>query len=792
MGEEDAAVKGGTQHFAAGALRDGLASGHWLKAAPRAQQRVARRLAQQHAAQPRDLSGKGRRRGRVHHAKVRQRAEDGAVRDADGRRVGVQAALERDGKAPAAAHVFVGADAFVVWRLAACTRGGVIHLQPALHHARRAQRAGQRHLLRLARKRLAAAGVVARASHGKRRSGGVKRVQVQQRFVLRQEGRELADDALLVAAWLRRGHKAPVQVALPLARATGKRQRVGHGQHRQAPAREGEASGVQFSDERRAGVRAAYLVAMHRAHDKQRRPRRQRAPGAPVQHVGIAGGARQHGRQGRGEGGSRRHGKTPLAGRAGKLIFFAKARRAHLMKIIVLGAGRVGERIAENLVSEDNDLTIIDPDAARLRALQDRFDLRGVAGNGVLPSVLRSAGAADCDLFIACAALDETNLAACKVARSVFNVPSTIAQLRAPELVQGGALLGKEGFGVDRVVCPEASVTHYIQHLIDYPEALQVLRFSQGKAHLVTVRVAGDSQLARQSLGEFRAQHAELPIRIVAQYRGDRYIPCDGDSRFAPGDEVLLIAARENVRAALHAIGNPDRPVRRVMIAGGSRVALSLARGLIGRCAVKIIEPERVRCEYLASELPPEMLVLEGSGADEELLTSENVGEVDLFVALGDNDENNILAALLAKRLGARRVIALVERRAYADMMQGSAIDIAISPAHAVIGELLMHVRRGVVAAVHSLRRGAAEALEGIATGDEHTSQLAGRRVDELKLPVEARVGAIVRGKGETAKVIIAQHDTRIESDDHVIIFLPHKRMVRQVEKLFQVRPTFF
>ena len=463
------------------------------------------------------------------------------------------------------------------------------------------------------------------------------------------------------------------------------------------------------------------------------------------------------------------------------------------MQIIILGAGRMGESVAENLVSEDNDITLIDQDAERLHVLENRFELRGVAGNGLLPSVLRSASAPDCDLFISCARLDETNLAACRIARTIFSVPSTIAQLRSAELVQAGdELLGREGFGVDRVICPEASVTHYILQLIDYPEAMQVVRFSQGKAHLVAVRVAGDSQLARQSLGEFRQKHPELPIRVLAQYRGGRYIPCDDESRFLPGDEVLLIAAREDVRAALHAIGNPDRPVRRVMIAGGSRVGLRLARELTGRCAVKIIEPDRARCEYLASELPPEMLVLEGGVADEEMLASENVGEVDMFIAVSDNDENNILAALLAKRLGARRVIALIERRAYADMMQGSAIDITVSPAQAVIGELLMHVRRGVVAGVHSLRRGEAEALEGIAIGDKRTSQLIGRRVEELKLPVEARVGALVRGKGAAARVIIPNPDTRIETDDHIIIFLPHKRMVRQVEKLFQVRATFF
>ncbi|MDO5625757.1 MAG: Trk system potassium transporter TrkA [Pseudomonadota bacterium] len=462
------------------------------------------------------------------------------------------------------------------------------------------------------------------------------------------------------------------------------------------------------------------------------------------------------------------------------------------MNILILGAGRVGESVAETLASEANDITVVDPDPQRLQALEERLEVRGVVGNGIQPTVLRAAGAPDCDLFIACTSLDETNLVACKVAHDVFGIPTTIARLRSPEFADGDKLLGKDGFAVDKVICPEASVTRYIHQLIEYPEALQVLRFSQGQAHLVAVRVAPGSFLAGHTIAEFRAARADVAMRIVALYRGEGDLPCDGDSRVQAGDEVLVLVAREEVRAALHAIGNPDRPVRRVMIAGGGKVGLRLARELIGKCQVKLIESDRKRCLYLAGELPADMLVLQGDAADEELLLDENVGDMDLFIALTSDDEDNILSSMLAKRLGARRVMALINRRAYADMMQGSTIDIAISPAHAVIGELLMHVRRGAVAAVHSLRRGAAEALEGIAHGDARTSHLVGRRVEQISLPAGARVGAIVRGEGPKAQVLMPTHDTVIETDDHVIIFLPHKRMVRQVEKLFQVRATFF
>jgi trk system potassium uptake protein TrkA len=228
------------------------------------------------------------------------------------------------------------------------------------------------------------------------------------------------------------------------------------------------------------------------------------------------------------------------------------------------------------------------------------------------------------------------------------------------------------------------------------------------------------------------------------------------------------------------------------MIAGGGKVGLRLARSLMGQCQVKLIERDKRRCEYLASQLPSNMLILNGDGADEDLLLEENVGDMDLFLALTSDDEDNIMSAMLAKRLGARRVLSLINRRAYADMMQGSTIDIAISPSQAVIGELLTHLRRGDVVAVHSLRRGAAEALEGVARGDVKTSKLVGRRVEEIKLPKGARIGAIVRGEGRGSQVLMPHHNTVIETDDHIIIFIPNKRLVREVEKLFLVSATFF
>jgi len=462
------------------------------------------------------------------------------------------------------------------------------------------------------------------------------------------------------------------------------------------------------------------------------------------------------------------------------------------MNILILGAGRVGESVAESLVSEQNDITVIDQDPARLRLLEERLDLRGVVGNGIQPSVLREAGAQDADMVIACAAADESNLVVCKIAHDIFNVPTTIARLRSPEFNEGDPLLDKSGFAVDHVICPEESVMKYIHQLIDYPEALQVLQFADGRASLIVVRATGGSALVGHTIAEFRERLPHAEMRVVALYRLDTEMEATPSTRILPGDEVFVLADSSKIRTVLAGIHHLDKPVQRLMIAGGGKVGLRLARSLIGKCEVKLIERDKKRCEYLASQLPSSVLILNGDGADEDLLLEENVGEMDLFLALTSDDEDNIMSAMLAKRLGARRVMSLINRRAYADMMQGSTIDIAISPAQAVIGELLAHVRRGDVVAVHSLRRGAAEALEGVARGDVKTSRLVGRRVQEIRLPQGARIGAIVRGEGRRGEVLMPHHDTLIEAGDHIVIFIPHKRMVREVEKLFQVSATFF
>jgi trk system potassium uptake protein TrkA len=457
------------------------------------------------------------------------------------------------------------------------------------------------------------------------------------------------------------------------------------------------------------------------------------------------------------------------------------------MKILILGAGQVGSTVAESLVSESNDITVVDTSAEKLRLLQDRFDLRTLVGNASHPSTLEQAGIADADILLAVTQSDEVNMVACKLAASLYNTPTKIARIRATGYLDHPEIFSSENFCVDFSICPEQILTDYIRKLIEFPEALQVLEFANGRVSLVAVKVFEGGPLINKPISYLRSHMPQVDTRVAAIFRQDRPIIPEGDTVVVAGDEVFFIAATENIRSVLKELRRMDKPTKRVMIVGGGNIGRRLARALEQHYQVKLIEHNKKACEDLASELQ-HTLVLNGDGTDENLLATEHVADVDVFCALTNDDENNIMSTLLAKRDGARKVIALINRNAYVGLVQGGKIDIAVSPAHVTIGSLLAYVRQGDVAAVHSLRRGAAEALELVAHGDRQSSKVVGRRLDEIDLPKGATIGAIVRGD----EVIMGHHDQLIEPDDHVIVFVINKKMIHKVEKLFQVGIGFF
>ena len=452
------------------------------------------------------------------------------------------------------------------------------------------------------------------------------------------------------------------------------------------------------------------------------------------------------------------------------------------MNILILGAGQVGSSVASNLAGEANDITIVDHDPDVLRSLQEHFDLRTVTGFASHPDVLRRAGAENADMLLAVTNSDETNMIACQVASHLFDRPTRIARVRAASYLHQHSLFDPGPLAVDVLISPEAIVTHHIERIIKHPGALQVLDFARGKVLMVAVRAYHGGPLVGHALRTLSDHLPSVDARVAAIYRSDGAIIPDGDTVIEAEDEVFFVAAREDIQTVMGELRNNERRVRSVMLAGGGNIGRRLAQALEPDYRVKLIE----RSDRVASRLAEQLdrtVVLQGDATDEDLLLEENIDRTDVFCAVTNDDQANILSAMLAKRLGATKVMSLINRGAYADLVQGNSIDVAISPAQATIGTLLARVRRGDVVAVHSLRRGAAEAIEAIAHGSRETSKVVGRQVGAILLPPDTTIATLVR-KDE---VIMAHHDTVIEAGDHVILFLLNKKRVPEVERLFQV-----
>ena len=456
------------------------------------------------------------------------------------------------------------------------------------------------------------------------------------------------------------------------------------------------------------------------------------------------------------------------------------------MKIIILGAGQVGRTAAYHLAREAaNEVTVVDVNDELLRDLQDRLDIRTLVGSGTQPSVLEAAGARDADIFIALTNSDEVNMVACQISWSLFNKDSTrIARIRSADFTRHTKLFSTEdrAFAVDVPISPEQLVTDHVVQLINYPGALQVLDFADGRVRLVGVKATKGGALVGQQLKQLPTHIEGRDARVAAIYRGGHSVKPEGETVIEDGDEVFFIAARQDIRMVMNEMKRVEDPVRRVVIAGGGNIGFRLAQHLEKQHQVKLIERDPRRARKVSEQLN-NSIVLSGDAADEELLLEENIDSADVFVAVTNAEEANILSAMLAKRLGCHKVMALINRPAYAELMQSGSIDIALSPQQVTIGSLLAHVRRGDVVRVHSLRRGAAEALEVIVHGIQGEGRVIGKKIENIPLPEGTTIGAIARGD----QVLIAHHDTVIQRDDHVILFLTDRRHVEAVERLFDV-----
>ncbi len=457
------------------------------------------------------------------------------------------------------------------------------------------------------------------------------------------------------------------------------------------------------------------------------------------------------------------------------------------MKIIILGAGQVGASLAENLVGENNDITVVDLSSERLQELQDRFDLRVVQGSASSPRTLGEAGADDADMLIAVTNSDEVNMVACQIAFTLFNVPKKIARIRSQSVVMHEKeLFNSNAFPIDHIIAPEKLVSDYIMQLIEHPGALQVANFAGGRVGLVAIKAYYGGSLVGNAISTLKEHMPNIDARVAAIFRRGKAIRPQGTTIIEADDEVFFITARQHIRAIMSEMQKLEQPYKRIMIVGGGYIGESLAKRLEKENSVKLIEKNLKRAEYLSENLS-NTIVFCGDSSDQELLAEEHIDQIDLFITVTNDDEANIMSAMLAKRMGARKAMVLIQRNAYVDLVQGNILDIAISPQQATISALLTHVRKADLKHVYSLREGVAEAIEIVARGDSMTSKVVGKELCQLKLPRGTSIGAIVRNN----QVLIAHDNTVVETDDHVILFLVNKKYISDIEKLFQPSPFF-
>ena len=456
-----------------------------------------------------------------------------------------------------------------------------------------------------------------------------------------------------------------------------------------------------------------------------------------------------------------------------------------MKKIAVLGGGQVGSSLAKILTDDGNDITLIDNDLSTLDDIQEENDIKTIHGNASSPSVLEQAEINDCDILIAVTRSDEVNLVSCHLAKKMFNVPNVIARLRNSEYQVSTSGFDLDLFSIDSIISPSRLVTNFIKNIIEHPGAFQAFDFADGKLQVIGATVLKDGPLSGQKLSEFKKHLPNVDVKVIAIYRDRKTLPVHGSTVIETGDDVFFLATKENMRFISELRKNQSR-AENIMIAGGGNVGMTLAAKLAEKFSTKIIEKDLVRSKYM-SEALENVVVLNDDISDETLLENESIQEVDFFCSVTNDDQMNILSAKLAKDLGAKKSIAIVNKLSYRKLVSKE-IDVVVSPEDVTIGSLLASVRTSDVVKVHSLGFGEAELLEIIIHGDEKTSKVVGKKISELELPPGCKIGAIYRN----SEIILTRKDTIINSNDRLIIYLLHKKDFSKLAKLFQVGIGFF
>jgi trk system potassium uptake protein TrkA len=454
------------------------------------------------------------------------------------------------------------------------------------------------------------------------------------------------------------------------------------------------------------------------------------------------------------------------------------------MSIIIIGAGEVGYHLAYRLSQEKKDVVIIDRDLDKIRRVQNTLDVQAIHGSGGSLSLLRQAGISEASMVIAVTNSDEVNMISCLVAGVQDRIPKKIARVRDPDYSSLFPLFDKEHLDIDLVINPDHEVVGMILKLMEVPGAIEVVDFADGKVRMVGLPLLLESPMAGKTLAEISRMYPQSGIIIVAVQKGDRVFIPKGKDVIAANDLLFMVMARDKMREALESSGHKRPSIKRVMILGGTLIGQDLARNLEERdIQVKIVEQNENRCLEIAEKCN-RAVVLRGDATYQDILLEENVSQMDTFIAVTEDEETNVMISLLAKKMGVRRVITLVNKVGYSPLVHSIGIDVVVSPRLAAVNKIMQFLRRGKILSISSLPEENAEAFEAVAL---ETSDIVGRPLREMEFHKDAIVGAIVRDGG----VIIPNGSTVIQPGDRVMIFALSSA-IKEVEKALTVKLEYW
>ena len=454
------------------------------------------------------------------------------------------------------------------------------------------------------------------------------------------------------------------------------------------------------------------------------------------------------------------------------------------MNIIICGAGKVGFSISKQLSAQGHSVTVIDPSSEDIKKINETQDVKGIVGRAAIPSVLENAGAVNSDMIIAVTKNDETNMIICQLAHSLFNINKKIARIRSKEFLEGrwSKLYNKSNLPIDVIISPEAEVAKSLFRKLEAPGALDNVPFAKGKIKVLEIAVKKNCPVINLSLKNLTEKFPDFKANIVGAVRKDKFIFLKKADQLLEGDKAFLVVSSEQLTQILKAFGHEEKTAKKILIIGGGNIGLNLAKLLelnFEGARVKIIEKNKERAEYIATELTSSIVIC-GDALDEEILKEANIEETETILALTNDDEDNIMACVLAEKYSpTKRTIAIVNKSNYSLLQKSLNIDDLVDPRMTTVSRIMEHVHKGTIETVYSLLDGEYEFIEAEIL---EKSELVNKSIKESNLPDHIRIGAILK-KG---KVIIPRSDFIFEKDD-LVVFLAKRELLKEVESIFRL-----